>query len=239
MPSIVSSLRLMCVTSNSGGQGRPRRRRSRGSGGDFHPAGRLVQHRLIRAAVAELELVGLGAAGQGQQLVPQANAEDRLLAQQAADRLAGRRPSGSGSPGPLERNTPSGCCASTSAAVAVPGRIVTRQPMSNRCRAMFHFMPKSRATTCGRVGARRGRLGGRRPSRAGPAGSAARSTGAAARASPRAPGLGRPGLGWPWPWPPGWRRRGRRVESTPFMAPRCGSGGPAPGCRCLPWPTMP
>ena len=31
-----------------------------------------------------------------------------------------------------------------------PGTTVTRQPMSTRCRRMFHFTPKSIATTCGR-----------------------------------------------------------------------------------------
>ena len=31
-----------------------------------------------------------------------------------------------------------------------PGTAVTRQPISTRWRRMFHFMPKSSATTCGR-----------------------------------------------------------------------------------------
>ena len=71
----------------------------------------------------------------------QADAEDRLLAQQAADRLLGvvQR---LGIAGPVGEEHAVGLAGpSTSAAVAVPGRIVTRQPMSNRCRAMFHFMP--------------------------------------------------------------------------------------------------
>ena len=50
-------------------------------------AGLQVQHRLVRAAVAELELERLGAAGQAEQLVAQADAEDRLLAEHAADRV--------------------------------------------------------------------------------------------------------------------------------------------------------
>ena len=54
--------------------------------GDLDRAGLQVLHRLVRAAVAELELERLRAAGQAEQLVAQADAEDRLLAQQAADR---------------------------------------------------------------------------------------------------------------------------------------------------------
>ena len=50
--------------------------------GDFDAARFQVLHRLIGAAVAELELEGLGAAGQRQQLVPQADAEHGRLAQQ-------------------------------------------------------------------------------------------------------------------------------------------------------------
>ena len=57
--------------------------------GDFDPAGVQVLHRLIGAAMAELELERLGAAGQRQQLMAQADAEDRRLAEQAADRLDG------------------------------------------------------------------------------------------------------------------------------------------------------
>ena len=54
--------------------------------GDFDRARFEILHRLIRAAMAELELERLRAAGQAEQLVAQADAEDRLLAQQAADR---------------------------------------------------------------------------------------------------------------------------------------------------------
>ena len=50
--------------------------------GDLHPAAVPVHHGLVGAAMAELQLVGLRAAGQRQQLMAQADAEDRLLAQQ-------------------------------------------------------------------------------------------------------------------------------------------------------------
>ena len=43
--------------------------------------------------------------------------------------------------GAWESNTPSGPSASTSAALAVPGSTVTRQPACVRHRRMFHFIP--------------------------------------------------------------------------------------------------
>ncbi len=90
-------------------------------------------HRLVGPAMAELQLERLGPAGQRQQLMAQADAEDRASCPAAPRIVVHARTSiGSGSPGPLERNTPSGSRASTSSAVAVPGRTVTRQPMSNQ-----------------------------------------------------------------------------------------------------------
>ena len=83
---------------------------------------------------------------------------------------------------------------------------------------MFHFMPKSRATTCGR----RPAVGAVAP----PAGSCAQGL---KRSCHSRRSLGHDlahqvaadqARGWPWPWPPGWRRRGRRSTSTPFMAPQ-------------------
>lgn len=56
-------------------------------------------------------------------------------------------PVAAGSPGPLERKTPSGWWASTSSAVAVAGSTVTLQPWSARRRRMLRFTPKSMATT--------------------------------------------------------------------------------------------
>ena len=58
--------------------------------------------------------------------------------------------SGRGSPGPFERKIPSGWASRIASADAEPGMTVTLQPISTRWRRMFHFMPKSRATTCGR-----------------------------------------------------------------------------------------
>ena len=114
--------------------------------GDLDPACFAVEHRLIGAAVAELEFERLATQGQAEELMAQANAEHRFLADQLANGLDGVL-TGSGSPGPLDRKMPSGLQARTSSAVAVPGITVTRQPTCTRQRRMFHFMPKSRATT--------------------------------------------------------------------------------------------
>ena len=54
-------------------------------GGDFHAVGAQVHNRLVAAAVAELELFDLGAAGFGDHLVAQADAEDGHLAEQLLD----------------------------------------------------------------------------------------------------------------------------------------------------------
>ena len=48
-------------------------------------------HRLVAAAMAELELEGLSAKRVAEHLVAEADAEDRLLADEAAHRLRGRR----------------------------------------------------------------------------------------------------------------------------------------------------
>ena len=55
--------------------------------GNLHLLGDAVQHRMIRAAVSELELVGFAAERQAQNLMAQADAEHRLLADQFADLL--------------------------------------------------------------------------------------------------------------------------------------------------------
>ena len=129
-----------------------------------------------------------------------------------------------------------GLVRSTSSAVAVPGRTVTRQPRSTRCRGMFHFMPKSSATTC------------------------ERSVASAVAASPLASPSGRPDASSRCSWSchsnallghhfadqvaadqAGARLRlgdqagvveiGRR-EHALHRAARCAAGGPATGCRC-------
>ena len=53
--------------------------------GDLDAAGAEVFDRMVAAAVAELELVGLAAEGQAEELVAEADAEDRDLADEMAD----------------------------------------------------------------------------------------------------------------------------------------------------------
>ena len=57
-----------------------------------------------------------------------------------------------GSPGPLERKTPSGFMPSTSSAVVWAGTTVTRKPFSLSWRRMLYLMPKSKATMSYSVG---------------------------------------------------------------------------------------
>ena len=69
-------------------------------GGDLDPSGGEVLHRLIGSPVTALELEGLGPQSQTEQLMPQADAEYRHLADQPAQQLDGvmnRR----GIPGPV------------------------------------------------------------------------------------------------------------------------------------------
>ena len=58
-------------------------------------------------------------------------------------RIAGTAysPVAAGSPGPFDRNTPSGLWRRMSSAVAVAGTTVTRQPAEARQRRMLRFAP--------------------------------------------------------------------------------------------------
>ena len=58
--------------------------------GNLNLARRQVLHRVVEAPVAELQLVGPGAQGQGQDLMPQADAENGHPPQQPLHRLDGR-----------------------------------------------------------------------------------------------------------------------------------------------------
>ncbi len=183
--------------------------------GDLDLVGDLVQHRMIGAAVAELQLVGLAAERQAQDLVPQADAEDRDLARAACAPAPPGTASGSGSPGPLERNTPSGFSASTSSAVVTAG--TTRhaaahvhQPAENvalDAEVVGHHVEP-------RLGRRRRRA--RRASRR----RRPRST-RSARAWRRAwPGPARPWMGLLRAFSTSSRGSPPAVESTPRMTPR-------------------
>ena len=64
------------------------------------------------------------------------------IAKSGLDRLpAGAYVTASGSPGPFDKNTPCGFCASTSFAVVVEGTTVIRQPRSSNMRRMLRLMP--------------------------------------------------------------------------------------------------
>ena len=78
MPSRVLSFRLMCVGSTSAGSDVGLDGEAVVLRGDLDLAGPLVQHRLVGAAVAELQLEGLRPQRQAEQLVAQADAEDRV-----------------------------------------------------------------------------------------------------------------------------------------------------------------
>jgi len=95
---------------------------------------------MIAAVVAELELVGFAAEGEADELMAEADAEDGRAAGEAADVVLGIR-DGLGSPGPLERKTPSGLRARTSSAEVCAGTTVTRQPSWASMRRMFFLMP--------------------------------------------------------------------------------------------------
>ena len=106
-------------------------------------AGGEVLHRLVGAAMAAIQLVGLAAQRQRQQLVAEADAEQRHAWHRARPGSRGPRtpPVAAGSPGPLDRKTPSGWWRRMSSAVAVAGTTVTRQPAEARQRRMLRFAP--------------------------------------------------------------------------------------------------
>ena len=82
--------------------------------GDLDPAGPFVAHRVIGASMAELEFEGGCAEGLAEELVAQADAEDRDAVRTRRRCRSGSRrlrvacSSGRGSPGPLEMKMPSG-----------------------------------------------------------------------------------------------------------------------------------
>ena len=127
-PSTTPSLRLTWVTSTPSGERVGVDREVVVLAGDLDPAGRQVAHRVVAAVVAERQLVrcrrrarGRGSGGRGRCRTP---APRRAARRSRRSRTA----TAAGSPGPFERNTPSGSRASTSAAVVDAGTTSTRQP---------------------------------------------------------------------------------------------------------------
>ena len=107
-PSTVPSLRLTWVTWTARGQRVGIDREAVVLAGDRDRAGGEVLDRLVAAVVAELELAGLAAQREPEQLVAEADAEHRVVGgdQLGAPRRSSRV-SGSGSPGPFDSTTPS------------------------------------------------------------------------------------------------------------------------------------
>ena len=111
----------MCVSSRSCGQRRRVDREAVVLRGDLDRAGGHVAHRVVRAVVAERHLVGLRAEDDREDLVAEADAEDRLLADQVGDARRSPRVTAAGSPGPFERKIASGSMPSTSSAGVAGG----------------------------------------------------------------------------------------------------------------------
>lgn len=113
---------------------------------DFQPARFKVSDGVVAAAMTEFELEGLCAVSKSRKLMSQTNAENGIS---AADFLSSSAVSGTsdGSPGPLEKNTPSGDKAAISSAAVSNGTTVTLQPRALRHLTILSFMPQSTATT--------------------------------------------------------------------------------------------
>ena len=135
--------------------------------GDLDTAGADVLHGMVAAVVTERHLARVGADGAAEQLVTEADPEDRHTSEQ----LAGSpRPGAShiaGSPGPLLRNTPSGWRARISSAVVEAGHDVdgaeSRQVVADV--ALHAEVDGDDATAVRRI-ERVDRVGGRRGHRA-------------------------------------------------------------------------
>ena len=207
-------------------------------GGDLDLAGALVADRVVGAAVAELELEGLGAEGLAQELVAQADAEDRDAARlgggpdQGLAAWRSPRPAGAGSPGPFERKMPSGWCRGSPRPGSSRGRPSPGSRDSTRWRGMFHFIPKSSATTCGRS---RPGVGASVPCRRARARTGARSPGSQVVASrghdlARQVAADQAGAGLRLGHQAGVVEVGRREDALHAPLAR-GSGGPGRGCR--------
>ncbi len=142
-PATVSSLRLMWVTSTW-----CRVERGRVDGvvvvlrGDFDLAGVEVLDGMVGAVVAELELVGLAAKRQAEDLVAEADAEERRLAGEVADVLL-RVVEGLGIAGAVRKEDAVGVHGEDFCRRCLAGTTVTRQFSRVSMRRMLDLMPKS------------------------------------------------------------------------------------------------
>ena len=113
-------------------------------GGDLDEPESDVVDRVVRAVVPEPQAARLGAGGAADDLVAEADAEQRppVVDDRPRERDRRRR-AGPGRPGPGDRTTPSMSGASTSGGRAVCGKTRTRAPRRRIARTMFVFSPKS------------------------------------------------------------------------------------------------
>ena len=109
--------------------------------GYFDRTGSEAPDGMVAAVVAEGQFVGRSAEGLGEDLVAQAYAEHGQLPS-SAPTVSVAPTTAAGSPGPLERNTPSGAISMTSAAGVLAGTTVT-VAIRARLRRMLRFIPKS------------------------------------------------------------------------------------------------
>ncbi len=111
--------------------------------GNLHSLGQLIEHRVIRATMPELQFVSFPAEGEPQDLIAQANAKNRRLADQLAhirdltvQRFRVARPI-------RKKHAIRFLQAITSSADVSDGTTVTRHPECTRRRRIFCLMPKS------------------------------------------------------------------------------------------------
>ena len=101
-----------------------------------------VLDRVVRAAVAELELVGLAAAREAEDLVSETDAEGRQRVDECLRAPRSRRCTARGRPG-RSRGRSLGLQRERVLALVVAGTTVTSQPAAARLRRMLCFIPKS------------------------------------------------------------------------------------------------
>ena len=115
---------------------------------DLDPAGGQVLHRLVQAAMAELELVGACApSASAEQLMAEADAEDRASCRAGPDRVDRVADGGRIARTVREEDAVRDRARGSRSALVLAGTTVTRQPASTRQRRMLRLAPKSIATT--------------------------------------------------------------------------------------------
>lgn len=117
---------------------------------DFHPACLVVENGLVRTTMTELEFVGLSAQGLRQYLMTHADSKIGILPS-SSEMAFVAWVAIEGSPGPLERKSPSGWMLSTSRMIDAQskcaGMTVSAQPRFSSSRTSPILIPKSNTAT--------------------------------------------------------------------------------------------